>query len=93
MAAYWEIAAHSAYDMFSKFKYLFVNLFLSTFGFGSENFFLIAPFPDHCLLVPFHKRAIFGPYYEVLYLALKLKPSKKGVRKSGVGLLPCTQQR
>ena len=27
MAAYWEIAAHSAYDMFSKYKYLIVNLF------------------------------------------------------------------
>ena len=26
MAAYWETAAHSAYDMFSKFKYLIVNL-------------------------------------------------------------------
>ena len=26
MAAYWEIAAHSAYDMFFKHKYLIVNL-------------------------------------------------------------------
>ena len=26
MAAYWEIAAHSASDMFSKYKYLIVNL-------------------------------------------------------------------
>ena len=26
MATYWEIAAHSAYDMFSKYKYLIVNL-------------------------------------------------------------------
>ena len=26
MAAYWEIAAHSAYDMFSKYKYLIANL-------------------------------------------------------------------
>ena len=25
MAAYWEIAAHSAYDIFSKFKYLIEN--------------------------------------------------------------------
>ena len=26
MVAYWEIAAHSAYDMFSKYRYLIVNL-------------------------------------------------------------------
>ena len=26
MAAYWEIAAHSAYNMFSRYKYLIVNL-------------------------------------------------------------------
>ena len=34
MAAYWEIAAHSAYDMFSKYKYLIVNLYfpISIFG-------------------------------------------------------------
>ena len=44
MAAYWEIAAHSAYDMFSKYKYLIVSLGFSRFGFWSGNFFLIAPF-------------------------------------------------
>ena len=27
MVDYWEIAARSAYDMFSKYKYLIVNLF------------------------------------------------------------------
>ena len=56
MAAYLETAAHSAYDMFSKYKYLIVNLLFltSVFAFWNENFFLIAPFPDHCLLVPFY---------------------------------------
>ena len=53
MAAYWEIADHPAYDMFSKYKYLIVNLVFSHVGFGIESFFLVAPFPDHCLLVPF----------------------------------------
>ena len=53
MAAYWEIAAHSAYDMFSKFKYLIVNLAFSRLGFWSGNFFLIAPLPDHCQFLPF----------------------------------------
>ena len=47
------IAANSAYDMFSWYKYLVVGLFFSCLGFWSGNLFLIAPFPDRCLLVPF----------------------------------------
>ena len=39
--------------MFSWYKYLIVNLGFSHLGFWSENLFLIAPFPDFCLLVPF----------------------------------------
>ena len=62
MAAYWEIAAHSAYDMFSKYKYLIVNLVFPP-QFLSGNVFLIAPFPDHCLLVPFNTW-----YYKALFL-------------------------
>ena len=54
MAAYWQIAAHSAYDMFSKYKYLIVNLVFSPPRFWSGNFFLTVPFPDHYLLVPFY---------------------------------------
>ena len=39
--------------MFSWYKYLIVNLvFPTTSGFRSGNLFLIAPFPDRCLLVP-----------------------------------------
>ena len=36
MAAYWEIAAHWAYNMFSKYKYLIiiVNLVFPTLVFG-----------------------------------------------------------
>ena len=49
-----KIAAHSAYEMFSWYKYLIVSLFFSRFGFWSGNLFLIAPFPDRCLLAPFH---------------------------------------
>ena len=44
-----EIAAHSAYDMSSK-------LHDCPFGFyhlGVWKLSLIAPFPDHCLLLPF----------------------------------------
>ena len=47
MAAYWEIAIHSAYDMISKYN----NCpFVFPPRFWSGNFFLIEPFPDHCLL-------------------------------------------
>ena len=49
----WRIAAHSPYDMFSLYKYLIVSLVSSHLGFWSGNLFLIAPFPDLCLLVPF----------------------------------------
>ena len=48
MAAYLEIAAHSAYDMFYKYFPLL--------GFWSGKFILIAPFPDRCPLVPFYTR-------------------------------------
>ena len=44
----WDISAHSAFDMFDLYKYLIVTLVSSP-----GIFFLIAPFPDHCLLVPF----------------------------------------
>ena len=67
MAACWEIAAHSAYDMFYTYKYLIVNLFFPP-RFLSENFILIAPFPDHCLLVPFHF-SLYGPELLVCCLA------------------------
>ena len=39
MATYWEIAAHSAYGMFSKNKFLIVYLVFSHLGFWSGNFF------------------------------------------------------
>ena len=48
MVAYREIAAQSAQDMFSMCKYLIVNLVFPT-SVLSGNFFLIAPFPDHCI--------------------------------------------
>ena len=48
-----KIAAHSANEMFSWYKCLIVSLVFSHLGFWSGNLFLIAPFPDLCLLVPF----------------------------------------
>ena len=49
-----KIAALSGYDMFSWYKYLIVNLVFSHLGFWRGNLFLIAPFLDLCLLVPFY---------------------------------------
>ena len=49
-----KIAAHSAYAMFHGIKYLIVSLVFSHLGFWSGNLFLIAPFPDLCMLVPFN---------------------------------------
>ena len=48
-----DLSAHSAYEMFSWYQYLIVGLVFSHLGFWSGNLFLIAPFPDLCLLVPF----------------------------------------
>ena len=53
MVANWGIAAHSAYDMFFKYRYLIVSFF-SHLGFWSGNFMLIAPFRDRCPLIPFY---------------------------------------
>ena len=51
-----KIAANSAYDMFHGIKYLIVSLVFPHLGFWCGNLFLIAPFPDLCLLVPFQNR-------------------------------------
>ena len=53
-----KIAAHSAYEMFSWYKYLIVSLVFSHLGFWSGSLFLIAPFPDLCLLVLFSNQTI-----------------------------------
>ena len=52
MTAYWEIVALSAYDMFSKYKYLNVNLVLFTPRFGVRIYFLVQ-FTEHCLILFF----------------------------------------
>ena len=53
MATYWENSCSFGLQYVSWYKYLIVSLFFSHLGFGSGNLFLIAPFPDLCLLVPF----------------------------------------
>ena len=64
MVVFWEIAAHSAYDMFSKYKYLIVNLVFPTsvfleWGFLSDcacqlvplHYKLLVYFVRHCIMV------------------------------------------
>ena len=48
-----KIAAHSSYEMFSWYRCLIVGLVFSRLGFWGGSLFLVAPFPDLCLLVLF----------------------------------------
>ena len=54
MATYWENSCSFSLRYVSWYKYLIVGLVFSRLGFWSGNLFLIAPFPDLCLLVPFY---------------------------------------
>ena len=53
MATYWENSCSFGLRYVLWYKYLIVSLVLPHLGFWSGNLFLIAPFPDLCLLVPF----------------------------------------
>ena len=53
MATYWENSCSFGLRYVSWYGYLIVSLVFSHLGFWSGNLFLIAPFPDLCLLVPF----------------------------------------
>ena len=66
MATYWENSCSFGLRHVSWYKYLIVSLVFSHLGFWSGNLFLIAPFPDLCLLVPFQMFGHKSLY--VLYL-------------------------
>ena len=53
MATYWENSCSFGLRYVLWYKCLIVSLVFSHLGFWSGNLFLIAPFPDLCLLVPF----------------------------------------
>ena len=59
MATYWENSCSFGLRYVSWYECLIVSLVFSLLGFWSGNLFLIAPFPDLCLLVPFHIIASF----------------------------------
>ena len=61
MATYWENSCSFGLRYVSWYKYLIVSLVFSHLGFWSGNLFLIAPFPDLCLLVPFQKKVYPAP--------------------------------
>ena len=58
MATYWENSCSFGLRYVSWYKCLVVGLVFSHLGFWSGNLFLIAPFPDLCLLVPFYIRVL-----------------------------------
>ena len=53
MATYWENSGSFGLRNVSWYKYLIVSLVFSHLGFWSGSLFLIASFPDLCLLVLF----------------------------------------
>ena len=69
MATYWENSCSFGLRYVSWYKYLIVSLVFSHLGFWSGNLFLIAPFPDLCLLVPFDEFHMKLPLVkDVLYI-------------------------
>ena len=59
MATYWENSCSFGLRYVSWYTCLIVSLVFSHLGFWSGNLFLIAPFPDRCLLVPFMRKFEF----------------------------------
>ena len=66
MATYWENSCSFGLRYVSWYGCLVVGLVFSHLGFWSGNLFLIAPFPDLCLLVPFYTKCQF---YLAIFLA------------------------
>ena len=75
MATYWENSCSFGLRYVSWYKYLIVSLVFSHLGFWSGNLFLIAPFPDLCLLVPFYGKNSYACMFIMypVYLAIRLK--------------------
>ena len=67
MATYWENSCSFGLRYVSWYKYLIVSLVFSHLGFWSGNLFLIAPFPDLCLLVPFNRYDIYFNLLDIYY--------------------------
>ena len=74
MATYWENSCSFGLRYVSWYKCLIVSLVFSHLGFWSGNLFLIAPFPDLCLLIPlFQKEYLPDLYTRLLILILNIQ--------------------
>ena len=71
MATYWENSCSFGLRYVSWYKYLIVSFVFSHLGFWSGNLFLIAPFPDLCLLVPFHVVEVYASVFKILHRHLR----------------------
>ena len=69
MATYWENSCSFGLRYVSWYKYLTVSLVFSHLGFWSGNLFLIAPFPDLCLLVPFYFTYMYIVFHKTTMLS------------------------
>ena len=81
MATYWENSCSFGLRYVSWYKYLIVTLVFSHLGFWSGNLFLIAPFPDLCLLVPFQIETNSSNML-IRYCCLYLYKNKKNLNNS-----------
>ena len=82
MATYWENSCSFGLRYVSWYKYLIVSLVFSHLGFWSGNLFLIAPFPDLCLLVPFDET-----FNDNLFATKGYKMESKDRNARGGGLM------
>ena len=73
MATYWENSCSFGLRYVSWYKYLIVSLDFSHLGFWSGNLFLIAPFPDLCLLVPFYSENQCISKYDKIGIFIDMK--------------------
>ena len=91
MATYWENSCSFGLRYVSWYKYLIVSLVFSHLGFWSGNLFLIAPFPDLCLLVSFYieKLGYAGVYLFFLFL-LQNKECGYSLEPPREAVLTCT---
>ena len=78
MATYWENSCSFGLRYVSWYKCLIVGLVFSHLGFWSGNLFLIAPFPDLCLLVPSYSRRVTLSYHMRRYAWTTLFPRNRG---------------
>ena len=70
MDTYWENSCSFGLRYVSWYKCLIVSLVFSHLGFWSGNLFLVALFPDLCLLVPFYTLNTFNSIFNSIPIGL-----------------------